>query len=159
MWRLSRVKFMQGVAVVMVAVAVSGCSNGLGQIASCERYGGTYSIEYVGGALGKGELALSLVEGRADLLQGRLTLRDDTGTNAVLSLEGPGSCDDGIVNLVFGGGDHPESRVRVIGGNATLVPAGGKVAQLFGIWNAQALIKDNGEQRSLSGYFRESGRS
>ena len=146
-------------AVSLAALVLWSCTTALSKVASCERYNGKYPIEYAGGALGKGELEMKVLPGRVDLLEGRLTLWDETGTDAVLTLEGPGSCENGVVHIVFGGGDHPQSRVRVIGGSATLVPAGGKVERLFGIWSAEAQIKNSGQQRSLTGYFRGLTRS
>ena len=140
---------------VLAVVLLSACDQQLGTLASCEKYSGAYNVAYVGHALGKGRLTLKASEQRKDILESQLTLWDETGTDAVLNLVGPGSCEEGLISLRFGSADHPQSRVRVLGGTATIVPPQGKVAELFGTWNAETELKQTGAQRSLTGFFRQ----
>lgn len=132
----------------------AGCSAGTPTEAEpCAGFAGRYPIEYVGGALGTGELALSPRED-PDVLDAHLTLRDETGTQAVLEVFGPARCARDLVYLSFGGGDHPEARVRVLGGTGTLVPANGRVETLFGAWDVTVFVKADGTTRKLSGFLR-----
>jgi len=125
-------------------------------VSSCEPFAGEYALEYVGGALGKGTLALSLPKegGRTDIFQGRLLLKDETGTNARLELFGPATCAHDLVHLTFGAGDHPDAKVRVLGGVGTIVPARGRVQNMFGVWEVSAIVKADGRERRLFGFLR-----
>lgn len=135
---------------------LGGCKSSNESLAgSCARYAGQYRIEYVGGALGRGQLELKTSPDRADVLEGRLALWDDTGTQATIDLSGPGSCEQGLVHLTFGAGDHPDAKVRVMGGVATLVPPRERVAKLFGVWEVQVVVKADQAARTLSGFIRE----
>jgi len=147
---------ISGLASALLSVIlIAGCQQGLDTFVSCKPYTGTYHIGYVGHALGKGQLELSTPTERGEILKGQLTLWDETGTDATLNLVGPGSCEQGLISLRFGAADHPQARVRVLGGTATIVPPQGKVEELFGIWNVEAEIKENGIRRSLEGFFRQ----
>jgi hypothetical protein len=145
--------------LLMIALAGSlGCDGRPEELTgSCAQFAGKYAIEYVGGALGEGELELVSSEG--GVLEGRLTLWDDTGTDATVHLAGPGTCDREIVHLTFGSGDHPDARVRVMGGVATLVPPRQRVAKLFGVWEVKVVVKADERTRTLSGFLREAERS
>lgn len=143
-------------SLLLACCILAGCDSGTGDlVGSCERFAGKYEIGYVGGALGNGELELVSSPERTDLLEGRLTLWDETGTNATLHLAGPGTCDQNIVHLTFGSGDHPEARVRVIGGVATLVPPRDRIPELFGVWEVKVVVKANDQTRTIKGFLRE----
>ena len=114
---------MKRLLAVMPVLIASACS-GQGFLQNCEVYGGTYPIQYVGGALGRGELELSVPPDRADLLLGKLTLWDETGSDAVIHMEGPGTCDQGTIRIRFGGGDHPDADVKVLGRKFPDLPCG-----------------------------------
>jgi len=140
---------------IVFALYATGCSQRITPAYSCEGYSGTYNVEYVGHGIGKGQLALTTVTERDEILEGKLTLWDETGTDVTFDLTGPGSCEQGIVTLRFGAGDHPNSRVRLLGGTATIVTPRGRVESLFGTWSATAVLKDSGAQKTLTGFFRQ----
>jgi hypothetical protein len=145
---------------LLVCCLLAGCETSTDNlVGSCARFAGKYGIAYVGGALGEGEIELVVSPERADLLEGRLTLWDETGTNATLHLAGPGTCDQNIVHLTFGSGDHPEARVRVIGGVATLVPPRDRIPELFGVWEVKVVVKADDQTRTIKGFIREAKQS
>lgn len=143
-----------GVALAAFLCLGAGCGADWQLAGSCERFAGAHRIQYVGGALGEGEVALHQAPDRRDALVGQLTLWDDSGTDAVIELAGPGTCEGNLVQLTFGAGDHPDARVRVLGGTATLVPPLGRVPELFGAWNVEVVIKETGEHRALQGFLQ-----
>lgn len=141
---------------LLVGCLGAGCGHRPDELAgSCARFAGKYGIAYVGGALGEGQLELAVAPERNDLLEGRLTLWDESGTNATLHLAGPGVCDQNIVHLTFGSGDHPDARVRVIGGVATLVPPRDRIPRLFGVWEVKVVIKADDQTRTITGFIQE----
>ncbi|MEM7676071.1 MAG: hypothetical protein AAF449_08725 [Myxococcota bacterium] len=145
--------------LLLLLFLVVGCKTASDPaVGSCEPFVGEYPIEYVGGALGRGSLRLSLPRdgARTDVLEGRLMLMDDSGTRARIELYGPATCDHDLVHLTFGAGDHPEARVRVLGGTGTIVPALGRVQEMFGIWEVNAVVKADGHERRLFGFLKES---
>lgn len=140
---------------IVFTLFAAGCTQRITTAYSCAEHSGDYNVEYVGHAIGKGHLALSTVTERKEIIEGKLTLWDETGTDATFDLSGPGSCEQGIVTLRFGAGDHPDSRVRLLGGTATIVTPRGRVESLFGTWSATAVFKDSGAQKVLTGFFRQ----
>lgn len=143
-------------AILLTALGLAGCQASAAELTgSCRSFEGKYRIEYVGGALGAGELELLPSPERGDRMQGRLRLWDDTGTQATLELAGPASCEAALVHLTFGAGDHPDAKVRVLGGTATLVPPKGRVERLFGAWEVKVVVKAEDATRSLVGFIRE----
>ena len=84
-----------------------------------------------------------------------MTLWDDTGTDAVIRLGGPGTCEAGVLRIRFGGGDHPQSRIKVLGGNLVTVPQPGLFQWMFGAWEVRVLMKETNTERSLTGFLRE----
>lgn len=141
-------------AISAAALALSGCQKTVA-LMSCEKYAGTYPVQYVGGALGRGELEVRTAAGRKDLIEAKMTLWDDTGTDAVIRLGGPGSCEDGILRVRFGGGDHPNARVKVLGGTLVAVPEPKLFDGLFGGWEVRVLMKEKNTERTLQGYLRQ----
>lgn len=140
----------------LLLFALLGCQKAPQDLAStCAPFVGQYAIEYVGGAIGKGELKLSLPSGRSDILEGRLVLFDETGTKARLELFGPATCDQELVHLTFGAGDHPDAKVRVLGGVGTIVPAHRRVGTMFGVWEVTAFIKETEKTQRLKGFLKE----
>ena len=140
---------------IIFTLSAAGCSQRITTAYSCAEHSGAYNVEYVGHAIGKGQLALSTVSEREEIIEGKLTLWDETGTDATFELTGPGSCEQGIVTLRFGAGDHPDSRVRILGGTATIVTPRGRVESLFGTWSATAVFKNSGVQKTLTGFFQQ----
>jgi hypothetical protein len=138
--------------VLMGLGAVSGC--GKSGWRSCEKYAGAYPIEYIGGALGRGRLQISTSPQRADHINAVMTLWDDTGTDAVVRLGGPGTCEAGVLRIRFGGGDHPRSKIKVLGGNLVSVPQPELFDWMFGAWEVKVLMKETNTERSLTGFLR-----
>jgi len=147
-----------GLACGALAAAawLAGCNRPVLSAGSCSRFAGRYAIDYSGGALGKGELVLKSSASDANALEGDLVLWDETGTGAVLRASGPGACGAELVSLTFGAADDPRSKVRLIGGTTTIVPPQGAIKALFGVWRIEAVLKDAGELRELSGFVRQS---
>jgi hypothetical protein len=133
--------------------AVSGCTKSGWR--SCEKYAGTYPIEYIGGALGRGRLEINTSPERADHIIAVMTLWDDTGTDAVVRLGGPGTCEAGLLRVRFGGGDHPRSKIKVLGGNLVTVPQPELFDWMFGAWEVKVLMKETNTERSLTGFLRQ----
>ena len=153
-WIMLSLKSCSSLALVLIYLGTSSC--GLdGFIGNCEKYEGTSSIMYMGGAIGHGTLALKVAQSRKDELYAKLTLWDDTGTDAVIHLEGTGTCDQGILRIRFGGGDHPDAKIKVLGGNFVGVPDPELFGWLFGAWDVHALIKETNTTRVLEGLLRE----
>ena len=147
-------KKISAMGLCLFLMMVSGCSEALQIPGSCGSFVGEHHIEYVGGALGEGKLDLRISPERSDALVGRLTLWDETGTDAVLELSGPGVCEGNLIRLTFGAGDHPQSLVRVLGGTAMVVPPVGRVPELFGRWDVEIVVKEDGSKRALRGFLR-----
>ena len=140
-------------AVLIGLATVSGC--GKSSWRSCEKYAGAYPIEYIGGALGKGRLEINTSPGRIDHINAVMTLWDETGTDAVVRLGGPGTCEAGVLRIRLGGGDHPQSKIKVLGGNLVTVPHPELFDWMFGAWEVKVLMKETNTERSLTGFLRQ----
>ena len=145
-------------AILCTSLAVTGCQK-TGSLSlstsSCVKYAGTYPVSYTGNAVGRGELEVRTPQGRSDLIEAKMTLWDETGTDAVIRLGGPGSCEDGVLRIRFGGGDHPKARIKVLGGSLVAVPEPKLFEGLFGGWEVQVLMKEKNTERTLQGYLRQ----
>ena len=145
-------------ALAFLAIGAAGCGKA-GRLpvasASCVKYAGTYPVTYTGNAVGRGELVVRTPAARPDLIEAKMTLWDDTGTGAVIELAGPGSCEDSVLRIRFGGGDHPKAKVKVLGGVLVALPEPKLLDGLFGGWEVQVLMKEKNTERTLQGYLRQ----
>ena len=112
------------------------------------------AVTFLGGAYGKGEVALSKVDG--DEITGAIRLTraegQPAGDGPLLDLGGTGECRDGVVRIDLGGGSTADGTMRVLGGTLTVVLAqSGFIDAPFGTWAAEIQSSEWKEARRLEG--------
>ena len=127
-------------------VADSNCLSHLGQ----------YEINYTGSISGPGLMQIFANPQHNDQYVFRTVLfspEQDDQKNPVVTLEGIGSCDNGVFKVRFGANAGENDKYKILGGSTVAVMQPEVTEQQFGYWEVVVLDKETSDHQEMRGVW------
>ena len=139
-----------------VAYLVLGLSLSIDSSASCSDFLGRHNVQFSGALAGPGEI---IIQEQKDVAHGILLNAKVFGAgtkneqDTIVSVQGIGSCENGIVKVKLGADGTQNTDYLLLGGDTQAVFSKSLNPNGFGHWRMLILDKRTNERRRVDGFW------
>jgi len=148
-----RLMMLSWIPVVCMTSVGAGCARD--DQSACPSSPVEMTVAYEGETFGQGRLSL-LPKGQSGSFEVKAVLLDPKTQEPMMQLQGPGSCQGGVIRARFGAGDAAQADARVLGGKFEGLYQPRLIeGDFFGAWTAEVVVKKRNLRQGLRGFLHQ----